>query len=138
MLTATKALKDIQERAETIKRDGLQRFPEAASVGDAARQGDVYFVLLAGVPEHVTEVVPMSQLVPGTTQGSRHILDSLSGVRMFTRSDATELVGPVLLLETERTVTHPEHGDMTLPAGCYGVIYQRNLDAEERQRRVLD
>ena len=36
-------------------------------------------------------------------------------------------------------LTHPEHGNQGFSAGAVcAVVYQRNLDAEEREARVLD
>jgi hypothetical protein len=138
-MTAEKALSKIQDQAERIKSDETQRFPDAASVGDSHRQGDVYITLLNAVPENaVREKKPSTQLAPGTTQGSRHYLDSLAGVTMYRIPNPGMLDGPIIECETERTITHPEHGDVVLPAGIYGISYQRNLDAEERERRVQD
>lgn len=136
-LTPEQALQCVQTTAEAIRNDEPQRFPDAASVGDVFRQGDIYIELLAGVPDGCKQMKkPNSQLAPGTTQGSRHVLDSLRFVKMFTRSKATVLDGPVLLIERERTITHPEHGWLILPKGVYGVTYQRQFADE--LRRVAD
>lgn len=138
-LTAEKAFTAIQDQAERIKSDAKQRFPEAASVGDSWRQGDVYITLLADVPtDAIKEPKVILQLAPGTTQGSRHILDSRTGVTMYRLPSPGMLDGPVIACRKERTITHPEHGDVVLPPGVYGISYQCDLDAEERQRRVKD
>lgn len=137
-MTAALAISSIQTQADRIKSDELQNFPEAATPGDSFRQGDIYLTLLPGVPANAVPAKAVEQLAPGTTQGSRHCLDSLKGVKMFTIAGAGELDGPVVLITEPRTITHPEHGDVRLPAGCYGVRYQRNLDAHERVQRVLD
>lgn len=135
MLTATKALKAVQESAEKIKNDAPQRFPEAASVGDVFRQGDVYVELLGAVPSRAKrDPQPQAQLAPGTTQGSRHVLDSLEGVTMYRLASPTVLDGPILDLATERTVTHPEHGNVILPPGVYGISYQRAFADELRRQ----
>jgi len=132
-------IKAIQDTAEEIRNDSEQRFPEAASPGDCWRQGDLYITLLADIPADTEKVKkPELQLVPGSTQGSRHCLDSLSGVTCYQITDSDQLAGPVLNLTKERTLTHPEHGNVVLPPGVYGIHYQRDLDAEERERRVLD
>ena len=136
--TAEQTMQQIQARAEEIKRNEPQRFPAAASVGDTFRQGDVYFTLLDVAPADCDEVTGELQLAPGTTQGSRHLLDSLDGVTSYRLREPGLLDGPVLLLTEERTVTHPEHGYAILPAGTYRVTYQRDLDEEERVRRVQD
>jgi len=132
-------IRAIRDTAEVIRNDAEQRFPEAATPGDCWRQGDVYITLLGELPNAVELVAePALQLVPGTTQGSRHCLDSLVGVVVHRVSDAGPLDGPVIECKCERTVTHPEHGDVVLPPGIYGIHYQRDLDAEEREHRVLD
>jgi hypothetical protein len=137
VLTAEESLLKVQTTSEQIRNDETQRFPIAASVGDTARQGDLYIELLAAVPKGANVIVnPSPQLAPGTTQGSRHILDSLEGVSMYTLDMPSVLDGPILALAIERTVTHPEHGDVVLPAGVYGVTYQKQ-HADEL-RRVAD
>lgn len=136
MLTATKSLKAVQESAEAIKNNQPQRFPEAATPGDTWRQGDVYIELLSGVPGGaIVAKKPDPQLAPGTTQGSRHVLDSLQGVTVFLLPNADVLTGPVLECREERTITHPEHGDVILPPGVYGITYQRAF-AEELRRQA--
>ncbi len=139
MSATAQELQMIQETAEAIRNDQPQRFPEAATPGDCWRQGDVYITLLGDVPTGATaEDTPSLQLVPGSTQGSRHCLDALDGVLVYRVADAGPLDGPVLHCTQERTITHPEHGNVVLPPGVYRIHYQRDLDAEERERRVLD
>lgn len=136
-LTAEQSLGKVQSTTESICNDEPQRFSEAASVGDIARQGDLYIEKLAGIPTGaVIEQNPSAKLAPGTTQGSRHILDSLDGVTLYRLQEPNELQGPILNLATERTITHPEHGDVILPPGIYGVTYQRAFADE--LRRVAD
>lgn len=138
-MNVTKQIRAIQKTAEKIRNDGEQRFPEAATPGDCWRQGDVYITLLETLPRNAVPVAtPQLQLVPGNTQGSRHCLDSLDGVSMYSIEDASPLDGPVLECRMERTITHPEHGNVVFPPGIYGIHYQRDLDSEERQRRVVD
>ena len=135
-MTADRVLREIRQSVEAIRNDRPQQFPEAASPGDYARQGDLYITLLASVPDGWVETPPPPQLVPGTSQGSRHCLDSLDGVRAFRAPAPTPLQGPVLELAVERTITHPEHGHWVLPPGRYAITYQRDLADEER--RVVD
>ncbi len=134
---AKQSFESVKASAEKIQNDATQRFPEAASAGDTFRQGDIYIEKLESVPSNCRSAVkPHAQLSPGTTKGSRHILDSLEGVQMHVLEDATVLDGPVLLTTTERIVTHPEHGNVILPPGCYGITYQRAWADE--LRRVED
>lgn len=138
LLTAEKAIIQLQNQAEKIKNDEMQRFPAAASFGDTWRQGDLYITLIEKVPETAQKAQVRLQLADGNTQGSRHCLDSKVGVKMFTLANPEMLDGPILKTSTERTIEHPEHGNVVLPPACYRITYQRDLDAEDRQRRVLD
>lgn len=98
--TVTNTLADIAAAVEKIKNDGLQNFPEAASVGDAVRQGDVYIQLMADAdiealklfykPVPANELENHLQLAPGNTKGSRHILQSASGLEMWLPLDSDE------------------------------------------------
>jgi hypothetical protein len=81
------ALQAVNEAVERIKNDATQYFPEAASVGDAVRQGDIYIQKIEDfteAPQFYKKVEsPNPQLAPGDTKGSRHVLDSLDGVEVF-------------------------------------------------------
>jgi hypothetical protein len=136
-MTVKDALMSVREAAETIKNSDTQRFSEAASVGECWRQGDVYIEVLEGIDseKHVVDKKPSLQLAPGDTQGSRHILDSDAGVEFFRVENGNALDGPVMRLSQERTITHPEHGNVVLPPGCYGIVYQR-AHAEEIRRQM--
>lgn len=132
-------VRSVSETAERIKSDAKQRFPEAASVSDFVRQGDIYITLLAGVPGGAVRVEnPSAQLAPGTTQGSRHCLSSLKSTTVYRLKSPTPYDGPILEVKRQVTITHPEHGDWVLPPGCYGISYQRTEDSEGRIRRVQD
>lgn len=135
--TAVELYLEIVDSVETIKNDNPQRFPEAASVGDYMRQGDVYIELLDKVPSDVKlENNPNLQVVPGNTKGSRHTLDSVKGVKMYIINNSNELQGPILDITEERTLTHPEHGDIILPANrVYAITYQRAY-ADELKRAM--
>lgn len=82
------ALRRAQAVVEQIKNDQPQQFPEAASIGDAVRQGDIYIQLIPDVDSApmlyapATPSFPM-QLAEGTTKGSRHCLDSGDGVTAY-------------------------------------------------------
>ena len=138
MATATQIVSDVIETGRTVAKRQTQRFSEAASTGDGVRQGDVYITLLAGVPKGAKKIMTPTQLAPGNTPGSRHCLDSIDGVTAHELKNATEFDGPVLNLDCERTITHPEHGDWILPPGVYAIGYQRTQDGLDRARRVQD
>lgn len=74
---------------ERIKNDAPQQFPEAASVGDAARQGDIYIQKIEDVDSApllytrtLQPVFPL-QLAEGNTKGSRHCLANASGATVY-------------------------------------------------------
>lgn len=138
--TAEKAFGDIQAQAEKIKSNAPHRI-ETMSEGDSFRQGDLYITFIGAVPRGAVRMKEVRlQLAPGETQGSRHVLDSAAGVQMFEPvgaegGRATVLDGPVFLLTQRRTVTHPEHGHVSLPEGCYRVDFQRAFADELRAQR---
>jgi hypothetical protein len=124
------------------------RLSEAASVNDCVRQGDLYLIVVESIPaSHKRVAKPKAidcQLVPGNTEGAKHCLDSLAGVELYRPAawgpNYDELDGPVFKLSQDRTVQHPTHGDVTIPAGfTITCRYQREWDAEQaRERRNAD
>jgi len=103
---------------------------------DYHRQGDVYILRLKTVPKGLKTEKAQSQLAPGETQGSRHCLESLDGVTFYSPVSPTPLDGPIVKTDRAMTITHPEHGHVTLPAGCYSIHYQRQYAQE--LKRVQD
>lgn len=94
----TQTLSDIAEAVERIKNDAPQQFPEAASIGDAVRQGDIYIQLISESDLDTMKYLynrvdtPVLQLAPGNTKGSRHVLESADGVEMYLPADTDEAV----------------------------------------------
>lgn len=132
-------VEQVQSVAKTICKRETQTFPAGASICDSVRQGDVYITLLGEVPAgYKLEKNWDLQLAPGTTQGSRHVLDLRSGVQCYRHEDASEFDGPVLVISELREVTHPQHGHWILPPNIYGFSYQRTQDSLDQQRRVAD
>lgn len=128
---------EIKEHAEAIANDG-DHVVETLSPGDMWAQGDVGVVALAKMPDGVVIIEPVSQLAPGTTMGSRHRIEDLTNVKMYVRINRTELDGPIIEASAPFTIDHPEHGNVTLPAGIYGVVYQRQWTPDRTSQRVLD
>lgn len=119
-----------------------ERFTEAAQAGDTIPQGDLYLMIVDAVPNDYVRVTKPTaadkQLVPGNTQGARHCLDALSGVKLFRPQNWTgeDLRGPCFVLTKERTILHPTHGDVTIPAGFTVLCgYQPEFDSETRRER---
>ena len=142
MKTATQQLEGITEHAEAMKNYGDHDM-QTLELCDEWRQGDVRVRRLHNdaVEQLRGRLQPFKefdgQVAPGTTLGSRHVLDSLDGVSAYRFANANALDGPVLRLTKPRTLTHPEHGDcVNLPPGCYAFPGQR-VYAEEL-RRVAD
>ena len=88
-LTIERALKNVDEAVERVLNDQDQRFPEAASIGDTVRQGDVYIQKIADVtttPAFYRKLDNPTfpyQLAPGNTKGSRHMLEHADGVTVY-------------------------------------------------------
>jgi len=142
----THAKKIASGKHETVSPGQPARFTEASSVNDGIWQGDLGLEIIEKVPDGYTLVRRAKdadrQLVPGNTQGSKHCLDSLSGVKLYRpeKWDGESLIGPCFVLTEERTVQHPTHGAVTIPAGfTVQCRYQREFDAElRRERRNAD
>jgi hypothetical protein len=148
ILTAKSAYESVRLAAETIRNDEHAAVP-GMDAGDCLRQGDLYLVTLdaplAGKP------YGSRQLAPGTTQGSRHVVEGDCDVLAVDEDEATRLlnrlvpatkghrqfVGPMVVARGEVTIAHPEHGDRTLDAGTYLVTYQRSY-ARDEIRRTMD
>lgn len=136
---ATQAFSEILESAEKIKSDEIRSFPEAASIGDTFRQGDIYITLIQKVPQDVIHSKnPSNQIAIGDTQGSRHCIDEINYVEVYQKKNPGMLDGPILLVKSPIVITHPEHGHVSLPCGTYEITYQKNLDNEEREMRAMD
>lgn len=133
-MNVVSVFEEVKKVADSIKDDSVRRFPEAASVGDTFRQGDIYITLISSLPTDV-EFSNNRQLAEGDTQGSRHIIDG--DCNIYRKKSPTMLEGPYLQVK-EAIITHPEHGHVSLPIGCYSITYQKNLDAEEREMRAMD
>lgn len=138
-----------------VKPGQIERFSEAAVEGDFVRQGDLYLIV-AERPSSKSKFdwdrflrshgyakasKPSLQLVPGNTQGARHCLDSLDGVELLVPSNWNDesLQGPFLRIAKQRTIPHPTHGPVVIPAGfsilcCYQREYDKELAKERRAR----
>ncbi len=122
-------------------------------VGDVSHQGDLIIVRIASLP---VSAKPRTnrQLAEGKTQGSRHVMTrgkvydadaaEVAGlIKSATKCDVAEAyIGPVFVSPAKpaaKDLAHPEHGPQGFPAGSIcAVVYQRNLDQEEREQRVRD
>jgi len=114
------------------------RVIDSIEVGQFVRQGDVYIQRIAKADNWKATL--NRQLAPGTTLGSRHTVDSSVTVLANPRgarverlgNDRARCLGPQLISESRFTVSHPEHADMSLPGGCYQIMFQ--VDSQSMQR----
>lgn len=120
---------------------------------DVCHQGDLIIVATHRLPK---SAMPRTnrQLADGNTQGSRHVLtrgdvydaDEVEVAELILAATGCRIdpkyIGPVFVSPKEptaRDLYHPEHGPLGFPAGTVcAVVYQRSLDAEEREQRVID
>jgi hypothetical protein len=133
--------------SEYVRHGVPVNFTEASTSGDRIWQGDLALTIRNKVPKgyvsaEFSKLSKNLQLVHGSNVGSMHCLDSTEGVELFIPADWNEesLKGPFFKLAQERTVTHPKHGNVTIPAGfSVQCSYQREYDAEQkRERRARD
>jgi len=116
-----------------ISAEALEGIPAGQII---AQQGDIYLAVLDRIPQDVWRDTNASgQLAPGTTQGSRHCVDP-HRVWLWHLRIPTALQGPIIEAQDTCTITHPEHGHITLPPGIYQITYQRAYAAE--LRRITD
>lgn len=129
------------------------KFLAGFGVGDVSHQGDIMIVGIAKLPQSA-KPRENRQLADGNTQGSRHVLERGSvydcdvaevskAIKSATKCDVgQQYVGPVFVSPddpTDSDLTHPEHGNQGFPAGqVCAVVFQRNMDAEQREQRSRD
>lgn len=127
---------------ETVEPGQPATFTAGCTVGDGIWQGDLGIEIVAAVPEDYVRVAAPKeadlQLVPGNTQGARHVLDAFDGVELYRPDpwDGEGLRGPCLVVSRTRVIGHPTHGPVTLlPGFIYNCRYQREWDQEQRAAR---
>lgn len=150
LLTGSSVPRD--EPCERICNDDA-KLHQAFEVGDVAHQGDIIIVRIGSLPK-TAKPRKSRQLAEGDTQGSRHVLkrgkvfdaDPQEVMELILKATKktveTRYIGPVFVSPddpTENDLDHPEHGNQGFPAkSVCAVVFQRNLDAEEREARVAD
>ena len=138
---------------ETLVNDAPRTFTEADfPIGTAAHQGDLILVRIADFPS-TAKPREDRQLALGNTQGSRHMLQTGTPYDCPAASVSNAItavcpgvavqaayIGPVFATKSGAAdLLHPEHGDHHYRGDMViAVVYQRNLDAEEREQRVQD
>ena len=112
MKTATEVITEV--KTNSAPRPEL-RVVQSIEVGQAVRQGDVYITRIADITNK--NEAKSWQLAPGTSKGSRHIVEQRESVRVYAYSGSDVTTGPQIGAKTCFCVTHPEHADIKLPAG---------------------
>lgn len=147
MITAIEQIEKHAERIRSGEHDKIGpgiplRMSDALSVGEGVAQGDLMLIVANAIPSGYVRITSPNaidkQLVPGNTVGAKHCLDSLAGVKLYRPAEWTEesIDGPCIVTTKERTVLHPTHGAVKIPAGMTVVChYQREFDAEQRRER---
>lgn len=141
------AVETVRSEAEKIKNNDTRNF-DAWRPGDVAAQGDLNIVCVRTMPKSA-KPRQNRQMADGETMGSRHIVtrgdcfdaDAKELARLVKEATGKDVrdryMGP--LFTGPATLDHPEHGNHEYPLECVNVVvFQRVLDAEERERRVLD
>lgn len=153
MESTTRALEafDAVSSHEAIRRDA-DEFVDLQP-GDAYPQGDVIVARFDVAPK-CKGPYRGRQLVPGDTQGSRHVAEGVVELYAPDEDDALAILnrlfprtldhsvfffGPVVVSQEGWTMTHDEHGNRQFPAGVDQILYQRSLSAVDKKiRRALD
>ena len=139
---------------ERIVNDDARTFTDGDwPVGSSAHQGDLVLVRIPAMPD---DAVPRKnrQLADGDTQGSRHVLVAGEAFDCNPRSVAraiykacpkaelieSKYIGPVFrTIGDLAEIDHPEHGNHVYQGEMtVAVVYQKNLDALQREQRVVD
>lgn len=152
-MNATKIQKASQTPAlENVTNDAARVISDAMlGIGDTYPQGDIYFVRIAAMPRGA-KPRHNRQLADGNTQGSRHVcevgrvfdVDAKQVIASIKAANHVAIdaryIGPVIETDEGRAlVTHPEHGDHDYQGDLVlACVFQRALDAEEREARVRD
>jgi hypothetical protein len=152
-VTKTRKAKAVKVSVSEQIINNAPRLIESFEVGDVSHQGDLTIVRIASLPS-TAKPRKERQLAEGNTQGSRHVLERGKVysadpneigrlIRAATKCEVDlQYLGPVFVSPkdpTENDLTHPEHGHQGFPAGAVcAVVFQRNLDSEEREQRTRD
>lgn len=104
----------------------------AMSVGQVVRQGDIYIHRVEADHAHGL-ALKTNQLVPGTSQGSRHVAvggSAYEGTTLPTWCSEDTILGPCV--DGPFTVTHPEHAHCTFGPGRFQITHQMDARTLER------
>jgi hypothetical protein len=113
-----------------------------AKTGTQYRQGNVMLVASDELPSTVTSLaigVEIHALIlDGLEAPSRHVARATSVLRAFSSAGAD---GPAEWLEVEGgvvTISHPQHGPLTLEPGIWRVVRQQEFDPSSHPKYRAD
>ena len=138
-ITTEAALKRIQESARHMPE---VRVISDMKIGEVARQGDIYIERISSIRGKGASV-KSRQLAPGTTKGSRHIVDESPAVTLWASSPSLDnkaafQVGPAIEAKGDFSITHPEHAWLKFAVGngvhYFQVWFQADYARKERAR----
>jgi hypothetical protein len=121
---------EVMEKVSQHQNTDDTRRVTSMQVGEWVRQGDIYLDRVESIPDEYSIATMELQLAKGDTKGARHILEEKSSLRVFIKNQPSPLDGPAFKSDEEIHVTHPEHGNMVLPAGSYVCTYQQDYRVE--------
>lgn len=137
MTTATLNTAEVVEKVQRSakKMQEMRECPEM-KVGQFARQGDIYIERISSISKEGKEV-KSHQLAPGTSKGSRHVVQAEQGVKIFQSAPnlgarALFQVGPAIEAACDFVISHPEHAWMKMKKGLYQIWYQLDFHRKER------
>jgi hypothetical protein len=138
-ITTETAIKQIQEAAKHLP---AVRVITNMKIGEVVRQGDIYIERIPAITAK-GKPVKSRQLAPGTTKGSRHIVDESPSVTLWESKPRLEgkaafQIGPAIEAKCDFSITHPEHAWIKFVVGkatqFFQVWFQADFVRKERAR----
>lgn len=139
-ITTETAIRQIQDAAKHLPE---VRIITDMKIGEVVRQGDIYIERVSAIASKGAEV-KSRQLAPGTTKGSRHIVDESPSVTLWESKPSIDnkaafQVGPAIEAKCNFSVTHPEHAWIKFVVGNVAQFFQVWFQADfARKERAKD
>lgn len=139
-ITTETAIKQIQEAAKHLPD---VRVITNMKIGEVVRQGDIYIERVSAIAAK-GKAVKSRQLAPGTTKGSRHIVDESPSVTLWESNPGLAnktafQVGPAIEAKGDFSITHPEHAWIRFVVGNVPQFFQVWFQADfARKERAKD
>lgn len=139
----TKTIDAIQKIKAQARHMPEVRVITGMKVGEVVRQGDIYIERVAKI-EGKGKAVASRQLAPGTSKGSRHIVDESPAVTLWEskptlNGKAAFQVGAAIEAKGDFSITHPEHAFIRFVVGPVAQFFQVWFQADyARKERAQD